>query len=47
MLVYAMYDEVHDRLNKRRKAIARQFPNVVSKLGNCRAMALRLSLIHI
>ena len=33
VLVYAMYDEVHDRLNKRRKAIARQFPNVVSKLA--------------
>lgn len=33
VLVYAMYDEVSDRLNKRRAAIARQFPNVVSKLA--------------
>ena len=33
VLVYAMYDEVGDRLNKRRAAIARQFPNVVSKLA--------------
>lgn len=33
ILVYALYDEVSDRLNKRRKAIARQFPNVVSKLA--------------
>ena len=33
VLVYAMYDEVSDRLNKRRGAIARQFPNVVSKLA--------------
>ncbi|MBS5659436.1 MAG: type II secretion system F family protein [Oscillibacter sp.] len=32
-LVYAMYDEVSDRLNKRRAAISRQFPNVVSKLA--------------
>lgn len=33
VLVYAMYDEASDRLNKRRAAIARQFPNVVSKLA--------------
>ena len=33
VLVYAMYDEVGDRLNKRRAAISRQFPNVVSKLA--------------
>ena len=33
VLVYAMYDEVSDRVNKRRAAIARQFPNVVSKLA--------------
>ena len=33
VLVYAMYDEVGDRLSKRRAAIARQFPNVVSKLA--------------
>lgn len=32
-LVYALYDEVSDRVNKRRAAIARQFPNVVSKLA--------------
>ena len=33
VLVYAMYDEVSDKLNKRRAAISRQFPNVVSKLA--------------
>ena len=33
VLTYALYDEVGDRLNKRRKAISRQFPNVVSKLA--------------
>lgn len=33
VLVYALYDEVADRLKKRREAIARQFPNVVSKLA--------------
>lgn len=33
ILVYALYDEVNDRLNKRRMAISRQFPNVVSKLA--------------
>lgn len=32
-LVYAQYDEVNDRLNRRRAAISRQFPNVVSKLA--------------
>lgn len=33
VLVYALYDELTDRLNKRRAAISRQFPNVVSKLA--------------
>jgi tight adherence protein C len=33
VLVYAMYDEVSDQANKRREAIARQFPNMVSKLA--------------
>lgn len=33
ILVYALYDEVGDQLNKRRAAISRQFPNVVSKLA--------------
>jgi len=33
VLTYAMYDELNDRLNKRRNAIQRQFPNVVSKLA--------------
>lgn len=33
VLVYAQYDEVGDRLNKRRAAISAQFPNVVSKLA--------------
>jgi len=33
VLTYAMFDEVNDRLNKRRDAIQRQFPNVVSKLA--------------
>lgn len=33
VLVYAHYDEVQDRLKKRRAAISRQFPNVVSKLA--------------
>ena len=32
-LVYAIYDDVGDNLNKRRTAIARQFPNVVSKMA--------------
>lgn len=32
-LVYALYDEVDDQLRKRRAAISRQFPNVVSKLA--------------
>lgn len=33
VLVYALYDELSDRVNKRRTAITRQFPNVVSKLA--------------
>lgn len=33
VLIYAIYDEMKDNLNKRRAAIARQFPNVVSKLA--------------
>ncbi|MCL2200448.1 MAG: type II secretion system F family protein [Oscillospiraceae bacterium] len=33
VLVYAMYDELSDRINKRHGAIQRQFPNVVSKLA--------------
>ena len=33
VLVYAMYDELSDLVKKRRKAIMRQFPNVVSKLA--------------
>ena len=33
VLVYAMYDEVSDQANKRREAITRQFPNMVSKLA--------------
>lgn len=33
VLTYAMYDEVSDQVNKRREAIKRQFPNVVSKLA--------------
>lgn len=33
VLVYAMYDELGDQLNKRRAAISRQFPNIVSKLA--------------
>lgn len=32
-LTYAVYDEVDDQLKKRRTAISRQFPNVVSKLA--------------
>lgn len=32
-LVYALYDELQDKVNKRRATIARQFPNVVSKLA--------------
>lgn len=32
-LVYALYDELDDKLKKRRAAISRQFPNVVSKLA--------------
>ena len=33
VMVYALYDEVSDRVKKRRAAISRQFPNVVSKLA--------------
>ena len=33
VLVYMIYDDVKDRINKRRAAISRQFPNVVSKLA--------------
>ena len=33
VLVYSMYDELSDRVKKRRAAISRQFPNVVSKLA--------------
>ncbi|MCL2539448.1 MAG: type II secretion system F family protein [Oscillospiraceae bacterium] len=33
VLVYAMYDELNDLATKRRDAIERQFPNVVSKLA--------------
>jgi len=33
VLVYAMYDELSDLVQKRRNAIIRQFPNVVSKLA--------------
>ena len=33
VLVYALYDEVSDQVKKRREAISRQFPNVVSKLA--------------
>jgi len=33
VLTYAMYDELTDKVKKRRDAISRQFPNVVSKLA--------------
>ena len=33
VLVYAMYDEMSDLVKKRRSAISKQFPNVVSKLA--------------
>jgi len=33
VLVYAMYDEQRDRVKKRRSAISKEFPNVVSKLA--------------
>ena len=33
VLVYAMFDELNDLVKKRRVAIIRQFPNVVSKLA--------------
>lgn len=32
-IAYAMYDELRDRMKKRRERISRQFPNVVSKLA--------------
>ena len=33
VMTYAMYDEMSDLVKKRRKAICKQFPNVVSKLA--------------
>ena len=33
VLVYAMYDELNDRVKKRRVSIGKQFPGVVSKLA--------------
>ena len=33
VLIYAMYDELSDQVKKRRSAISKQFPNVVSKLA--------------
>lgn len=33
VVAYALYDEVADQVKKRRAAISRQFPNVVSKLA--------------
>ena len=33
VVVYAMYDELSDKVKKRRAAISKQFPNVVSKLA--------------
>jgi len=33
VLTYMIYDELNDRVKKRREAIGRQFPNVVSKLA--------------
>ena len=33
VLVYSMYDELNDSVNKRRALIGKQFPNVVSKLA--------------
>ena len=33
VLIYAMYDELSDKVKKRRSAIVKQFPNVVSKLA--------------
>ena len=33
ILVYAMFDNLSDRVKKRRRSIGRQFPNVVSKLA--------------
>jgi len=33
VMTYAIYDELRDKVKKRREAISRQFPNVVSKLA--------------
>jgi len=33
VIVYAIYDDLSDRVKKRRSAISKQFPNVVSKLA--------------
>lgn len=33
VLLYALFDEVADQVNKRRETLLRQFPNVVSKLA--------------
>ena len=33
VLTYAIYDELSDKVKKRREAISKQFPNVVSKLA--------------
>lgn len=33
VLIYALFDEVADQVNKRRETLLRQFPNVVSKLA--------------
>jgi len=33
VVTYALYDELRDKVKKRRTAISRQFPNVVSKLA--------------
>jgi len=33
ILTYAMYDELREKVRKRREAIVKQFPNVVSKLA--------------
>jgi len=33
VMVYALYDDLNDKVKKRRAAISRQFPNVVSKLA--------------
>lgn len=33
VVVYALYDEIGDKIKKRREDISRQFPNIVSKLA--------------